>query len=93
MKDILSIDGWKGNTLIKEYEDTSLKYLNSKASELHNAVDAVNEAMPTGKYVIHTKIMGYKKKHYYTLHVLIRYLENGKKHEHKENTHREEINI
>lgn len=90
---ILKMDQWKGDKLVVNYEDSSLKYLEEKASKFHNDVNTINDSIVIGKYVVHTKITGNKKNTCFKLSVKIKYYSETTNHEHKKNTHRQKINI
>tara|TARA_R110002049_G_scaffold85285_3_gene216876 strand:+ start:813 stop:1097 length:285 start_codon:yes stop_codon:yes gene_type:complete len=93
ISEILKLEGWKANKLKYTYEDSSLKWLNAKASEYHTIIDSANESLKESKYLIKTLISGSKKNNHYKLKVKITYYDSRSKHEHKKNTHRQKINI
>ena len=92
-KSILEIEGWKNDKLSVEFEDSCLKCLAEKAGNYHTQIDFINNHASIGHYCLHTTIKGNKKKQHYKLRVKVRYYGDKSKHEHKENTHRQKINI
>ena len=92
MINILKLDGWSNNGRLKfTRKDSSLKELELFTSELHNSVERTNSMLKESKYVIRTKITG--EENNYELFVKIIYYGTKSEHEHKENTHRQEIDI
>tara|TARA_R110002049_G_scaffold231127_1_gene403376 strand:- start:20748 stop:21029 length:282 start_codon:yes stop_codon:yes gene_type:complete len=93
MVNILMLDGWTedGSKLKFTKEDSSLKYLEGYASELHNGVEGINKILKESKYVINTWITG--EENNYELSVKIKYYGKKSKYEHKKNSHRQKINI
>jgi hypothetical protein len=89
---ILKLDGWKGEELSINYKDFSVKYLEEKASKLHREVEDLNKVMVMSKYIITTVLTGSEKKNKYNLSVKVKYGTKSE-HEHKENSHRQEIDI
>lgn len=93
MINILALEGWskEGSELEFTKDDFDLKYLELYASELHNSVEEINKLMSSSKYVIETIITG--EDNNYKLFAKIQYYGNESEHEHKKNSHRQEINI
>ena len=93
MVNILMLGGWNndGSELNAINTDSDLKYLEGYASELHNGVECINKILKKGKYVIETKITG--EENNYKLSVKIKYYGEESEYEHKENSHRQEIDI
>lgn len=92
---ILRLKGWDkdGSRIDVSYFSSSTKWLNRKAEELHSEVDEINLSMKEGRYIITTVLSGTKTKDDYKLKVKIKYYKDEPKHEHKENSHRQKINI
>jgi hypothetical protein len=90
---IFSLEGWKDDAFKAKYIDSDLKVLEIKASWFHNQVEEMNKQMTKLKLLINTVISGSKEKNKYELSVKINQYDGRKQHEHKENTHRQEINI
>lgn len=78
---------------IFEEEGSDLKYFEDKAGELHTEVDQINEVLTKSVFYIETTITGNSKKNYYKLLVKIKHYADRSEHEHKKNTHRQEIDI
>jgi hypothetical protein len=94
LADILNPRNWKGKHLFYQEESAStIKYVDKEASRIHTIVEDLNKVLITGKYVVHTSIVADKSEKHYSLSVEIKYYANKKKHKHKENSHRQEVNI
>tara|TARA_B100000768_G_scaffold128106_1_gene118711 strand:+ start:242 stop:526 length:285 start_codon:yes stop_codon:yes gene_type:complete len=78
---------------VLEEEGSDLKYFEDKAGELHTEVDQINEVLTKSMFHIETTITGNSKKNYYKLLVKIKHYADRTEHEHKKNTHRQEVNI
>jgi len=78
---------------IFEEEGSDLKYFEDKAGELHTEVDQINEVLSKSIFHIETTITGNSKNNYYKLLVKIEHYADRSEHEHKKNTHRQEIDI
>jgi hypothetical protein len=91
---ILRLEGWKGSEIALSYKDSELKYLEEKASKLHNEVDDLNKYLVNAdfKYIIDTFITGSEEKKKYKLSVKIKQYVKSE-NEHKKDSHRQEINI
>lgn len=76
-----------------EEEGSDLRYFEEKSGELHTEVDKVNSVLSKSMFQIETTITGNSKKNYYKLTVKISHYEDRTRHEHKKNTHRQEIDI
>jgi len=87
---ILSSNGWWDGELWITIEDISLKALEIKASELHTLVEQMNQVMIGLRYHLQTEITGEENK--YKLIINVQEY-NESEYEHKENSHRQEINI
>jgi len=74
-----------------EEEGSDLKYFEAKAGELHTEVDQINEVLTKSLFHIETVISG--KDNYYKLTVKIKHYADRTEHEHKKNTHRQEVDI
>lgn len=75
-----------------EREDSCLKCLEEKATELHTLLDHANGSFIDRYYHLETDINGSKKDNKYILKVHItEYAKSEQKH--KENSHKQEINI
>ena len=90
---IFSLDGWNEDNFKMDYIDSDLKVLEIKAEWFHNQVKDINSVLLKTKYVIDTAITGDEKENKYKLSVKIEYYGSKQEHEHKENTHIQEINI
>ena len=90
---ILKLDGWKNGRFYVKYIDSELKILEIKASFFHNKVEEMNVYLSESKFIVQTSNKRKKKKNKYELSVKIKEYVNKKQHEHKENTHRQKINI
>lgn len=88
---LLRLEGWKEGNLKVQYEDSSIKYLEGKATLFHNEVDQINKFLAKGKYVIETLIRGSESSNHYTLKVKIKFTND--RSESKKNSHRQEISI
>lgn len=95
MSEILRLKEWdkKGTKLSVVYYSASTKWLDSKATKMHKEIDEINKSIMEGRYAITTVLSGYKSKEEYKLTVKIKYYENKSEHEHKTNSHRQEIHI
>ncbi len=93
MIDVLRLDGWKGDKLFFEYEDSCLKCLEEKAAKIHNDITYLNEHISIGYYSLETVITGSEKDNKYELIIKVMYYGDRSKHEYKENTHRQKIDI
>lgn len=94
LADILNPINWKGKHCFNYEESASTKkYVEKEASKIHTIVEDLNEALINCKYVANTLIASDKSEKYYTLKVEIKYYANKKKHKHKKNSHRQEVNI
>jgi len=89
---ILRLEGWEGNELKISYKDSNIKYLEEKATKLHNEVDRINYPLIDGKYIIDTFITGVEKDNDYNLSVKIKYYGKSE-HECKKNSHGQKIDI
>jgi len=80
---------------VEEFNEVSsdIKYLEEKASAFHTEVRQVNEVLTKSMFVIETNITGSYKEKNYKLAVKIEHYASRSEHEHKENTHRQKINI
>jgi len=78
---------------LHEEEGSDLRYFEEKAGELHTEVDKVNQVLSKSMFHIETNITGDSKKNHYKLKVKVSHYEDRKEHEHKKNTHRQEIDI
>ena len=85
--DLLNPKKWRGNTSNLTIEASTKKYLDSKASEIHNIINKVNHAILKGKYVVKTILIEDEKDTHYILEIEIKYYGNKKKHKHKKNSH------
>lgn len=94
LADILNTRNWKGKHSFSQEETASTKkYVEREASKIHNIVEDLNKVLVNGKYVAHTTVTSDKDDKYHKLSVEIKYYANKKKHKHKENSHRQEVNI
>jgi len=76
-----------------EEEGSDLKYFEDKVGELHTEVEKINEVLTKSMFQIETVISGRSKDNYYKLEVKIKHYADRTEHEHKENTHRQEVDI
>ena len=94
LADILNPRNWKGKHHFSQEESASTKkYVEKEASKIHTIIKDLNEVLINGKYVAHTLITSDKSDKYHTLKVEIKYYANKKKHKHKKNSHRQEVDI
>ena len=80
---------------VEEFDEVSsdVKYLEEKASAFHTEIREVNQYLTKSLFVIETSIAGSYKENNYKLAVKIEHYDNRSGHEHKENTHRQKIDI
>tara|TARA_R110000803_G_scaffold129900_1_gene197290 strand:- start:720 stop:1007 length:288 start_codon:yes stop_codon:yes gene_type:complete len=90
---ILMKKNWKNNSLIREIESSSLKYLEKEAERLHNLVEEIDKSVVIGGFIITTTIKGWEKTNHYILKTKVNYYATKEKYQHKENSHRQEIHI
>jgi len=95
MSEILKLEGWsnQGRSLRYKYEGVDVKWLNEKAASLHKEIEEMNQHLITGKFVIKTLLIGLKKKSYFKLKVKVKFYQDKEKYEHKEDSHRQKIDI
>lgn len=93
VKDIFNPSGWKKNTLKKTIIASTKKYLESRASVIHNTINNINKVLLKDSYSVKTVLIESKKKTHYTLKVEIKYHGNKKKYKHKKNSHRQRNSI
>lgn len=93
MIDILREKGWKNSKLSLTYEDSDLKYLEEVASKAHTDIEYINKHVSLGYYCLKTLITGVAKDNDYKLLIKVKYYGDKSRHEHKENTHHQKIDI
>ncbi len=94
LADILNPKNWKAKHFFSQEESAStIKYVEKEASRIHTIIKKLNDVLVNGKYIVHTSIVSNKKETHYTLTVDIYYYANKKKHKHKENSHKQKVNI
>lgn len=89
---ILKMNGWKNGSLIMTFEDSDLKSLEKKAERFHNDIVKINEVVK-GYYCIRTIITGWEKTNHYKLKLKVKYYDDKSKQEHKNNIHKQKINL
>ena len=76
-----------------EEEGSDLRYFEDKVGELHTEVKQINEVLTKSIFHIDTVISGRSKDNYYKLTVKITHYADRTEHEHKKDTHRQEVDI
>tara|TARA_R110002020_G_scaffold200054_2_gene402094 strand:- start:9761 stop:10045 length:285 start_codon:yes stop_codon:yes gene_type:complete len=90
---IFSHKEWSNNKLSLTYRDSDLKYLEDMAGRYHTDIENMNKIFLKGYYCINTLITGVEKENDYKLIVKVKYYGDKSRHERKENTHQQKIDI
>ena len=92
-EDILNPNNWKDGVFEESIDSSTVKYLNEKASFIHSLIESMNEVLIEEKFVASTVITETNKGSLYTLKIKISHYKKDDKCKHKENSHKQRVNI